>query len=132
MRRRMPKPAWPGLVAGTLVLLLLTQGCDGTRTVSLVAEDFRFVPDYVHVESAPLVLSVYNAGRETHEFDSPILVYAAKTAPTPLMTGSPGSPGIPIQPGQSLHIAVAPPPGTYLYICRRKGHANMTGTFVVE
>jgi plastocyanin len=98
----------------------------------LVAEDFRFVPDYVQVKSSPLVLSVYNAGRETHEFDSPILIYAAKTATTQLKTGSPGSLGIPIEPGQSLQIAVAPPPGTYLYICRRKGHANMTGTMLVE
>ena len=43
-----------------------------------------------------------------------------------------GSPGILIRPGQSLQIVMAPPAGTYLYICRRKGHANMTGTLIVE
>jgi plastocyanin len=37
-----------------------------------------------------------------------------------------------LPPGRSLRIRVALPPGTYLYICRRKGHANMTGTLVVE
>ena len=43
-----------------------------------------------------------------------------------------GTPGIVIRPGQSLQITMAPPAGTYLYICRRKGHANMTGTLIVE
>jgi hypothetical protein len=48
------------------------------QTVSINAEDFRFTPDLVRVRaSAPLTLSVYNAGREVHEFDSPILMYAA-------------------------------------------------------
>lgn len=118
----------PGLV-GPLFCLGLLLACDGTQTVSLAAEDFRFVPDFVQVKaSSPLTLSVYNAGREAHEFDSPILVYAAETA----LPKDAGPVGILLQPGQSLQIAMAPPPGTYLYICRRKGHANMTGTLIVE
>ena len=45
---------------------------------------------------------------------------------------SASTPGIVIRPGQSLRVVMAPPAGTYLYICRRKGHANMTGTLIVE
>ncbi len=113
-------------VAGTI------GACDGTQTVSLTAEDFRFSPDLVQVTaSSPLTLTVYNAGREVHEFDSPILMYAAKI-PSEGANDKSGGPGIAISPGQSLRILVAPPPGTYLYICRRKGHANMTGTLIVE
>ena len=56
--------------------------CAGSmQTVSITAEDFRFTPDHVRVRaSAPLTLSVYNACREVHEFDSPILMYAANLA----------------------------------------------------
>ena len=93
-------------------------------------DDFRFVPNLVQVTASLLItLSVYNAGRETHEFGSPVLLYVVKTA-TPLPRSD--SPGILLPPGQSIRIAVATPPGTYLSICRRKGHANMTGTLIVE
>jgi plastocyanin len=103
------------------------------QTVSLTAEDFRYMPDLVRVRaSAPLTLSVYNAGREVHEFDSPILMYAAKIAVPKDLPKSIGTPGIVIRPGQSLQVVMAPPAGTYLYVCRRKGHANMTGTLIVE
>ena len=103
------------------------------QTVSINAEDFRFTPDLVRVRaSVPLTLSVYNAGREVHEFDSPILMYAAKTSGPKETPESSGSPGIVIRPGQSLQVVMAPPAGTYLYTCRRKGHANMTGTLIVE
>jgi plastocyanin len=99
--------------------------CDGTPTVSLTTEDFRFVPDLVRIDaSVPVTLSLYNAGREVHEFDSPVLLYGR--------TPSTGSIGIQLQPGQTVRVTVAPPAGTYLYVCRRKGHANMTGTLVVE
>ena len=62
-----------GLVVATLL------ACDGSiQTVSINAEDFRFTPDLVRVRaSAPLTLSVYNTGRDVHEFDSPILMDAA-------------------------------------------------------
>ncbi|TKS59767.1 MAG: hypothetical protein EWM72_01952 [Nitrospira sp.] len=107
--------------------------CDGPmQTVSLTTEDFRFVPELVRVQaSSPLTLAVYNAGREIHEFDSPILMYAAKT-PSSDAAMKAASPGIVLEPGKSVQLAMAPPPGTYLYICRRKGHANMTGTLIVE
>ena len=119
-------------LVGLVVAVLLA--CDGSmQTASITAEDFRFTPDLVRVKtSAPLTLSVYNAGREVHEFDSPLLMYAAKTSLPKESLESAGTPGILIRPGQSLQVVMAPPPGTYLYICRRKGHANMTGTLIVE
>lgn len=114
-------------------MLMAVAGCDGSmQSVSLTAEDFRFVPDLAQVKSSsPLTLTVYNAGREIHEFDSPILMYATATASAHSTTKSAG-PGILLEPGQSVKLVMAPPPGTYLYICRRKGHANMTGTLIVE
>jgi plastocyanin len=111
----------------------LVAACDKTQQVTLTAEDFRFVPNLVRVSaSLPIALSLYNAGRETHEFDSPVLLYAAKTSLPKETPKSAGSPGIVIRPGESLRVVMAPPAGTYLYICRRKGHANMTGTLIVE
>ncbi len=48
------------------------------QNASLTAEDFHFTPDLVRVlASAPLTLSLYNTGLEMHEFESPILMYAA-------------------------------------------------------
>jgi len=109
----------------------LVASCDDIPTVFLTAEDFRFVPDFVRVPaSVPLSFSVYNAGRESHEFDSPILFYAA--TPVREQTKKSGRPGIEIEPGRSIRLVIAPPPGTYLFICRRKGHAGMTGTLIVE
>lgn len=106
--------------------------CDGTQHVALTAEDFRFTPEVVRVNAAaPLTLTIYNAGREVHEFDSPVLMYAAR-APSSGAAAKSAGPGILLEPGKSLQLAMAPPPGTYLYICRRKGHANMTGTLIVE
>lgn len=114
------------------LVLMAFIACDGTQTVSLTAEDFRFVPDLVRVSaSSPITLSVYNAGREVHEFDSPILLYAATIQPLGSTRQSAG-PGVLIPPGKALKLVMAPPPGTYLYICRRKGHADMTGTLIVE
>ncbi|HJT22415.1 MAG TPA: cupredoxin domain-containing protein [Nitrospira sp.] len=99
--------------------------CDRTPTISLTTEDFRFVPDLVRIDSSnPVALSIYNAGREVHEFDSPVLLYGG-APPT-------GSAGIQLQPGQTVRLILAPPAGTYLYVCRRKGHANMTGTLIVQ
>lgn len=119
-------------VFGLLLATLLA--CDGSmQTVSINAEDFRFTPDLVRVRASdPVTLSVYNAGREVHEFDSPILMYAATTSLPKDTSKSASTPGIEIRPGLSLQVVMAPSAGTYLYICRRKGHANMTGTLIVE
>jgi hypothetical protein len=116
-----------------VVMFLIPVACDQpTQTVALTAEDFRYVPLLARASSsAPLTLSVYNAGREVHEFDSPVLKYAVKTTSS-VASAKPANPGIILEPGKSMQIILAPPPGTYLYICRRKGHANMTGTLIIE
>ena len=120
----------------SLLILLLSLdlgiiACNRSQSVSLTAEDFRFTPDLVKVSStSPLILTVYNSGREIHEFDSPILAYAPKTSLSAALKGT--GPGIVIEPGKSVQLAMAPPPGKYLYICRRKGHVNMTGSLIVE
>jgi uncharacterized cupredoxin-like copper-binding protein len=103
--------------------------CDRTHSISLIAEDFRFAPQLVRVSSAsPLVLALYNAGREVHEFDSPVLMYAGNRSSAVSMKEA----GIVLEPGKSVQLIMAPPAGTYLSICRRKGHANMMGTLIVE
>jgi plastocyanin len=118
--------------ARTLTCLLVATvlvGCEDSQTVSLAAEDFRFTLPLIRVNSSePITLTVYNAGREVHEFDSPILAYAPKL----IRTGGSRSSGLVLAPEQSLQLVVAPPPGTYLYSCRRKGHVNMIGTLIVE
>lgn len=112
-----------------LLLAVVLAGCEDSQTVTIAAEDFRFAPDLIRVNSlAPIILTIYNSGREVHEFDSPILFYA----PKPIRAADSKSSGFVLSPGKSLQFVVAPPPGTYLYICRRKGHANMTGTLIVE
>jgi hypothetical protein len=106
--------------------------CDGSmQTAYLTAEDFRFTPDLVRVlTSAPSPSPCTNSGREVHEFDSPILMYAVKTSLPKETPESTHTPGIVIRPGQSLRVVMAPPAGTY--ICRHKGHASMTSTLIVE
>ena len=118
----------PALLSILLLLILAITGCDNLQAVALTAEDFRFTPELVRISSAsPFTLTIYNAGREVHEFDSSLLMYA----PSGLTTKT-SSPGILLEPGKSVQFSLAPPPGTYLYICRRKGHANMAGTLIVE
>ena len=112
----------------SLLLGTVISACDQpSQTVSLTIEDFKFTPDVVRVNaSAPLSITLYNAGREIHEFDSPVLTYRVNALPARV------GPGISLAAGDSLRLVLAPPPGTYLYICRRKGHANMTGMIIVE
>jgi len=118
------------LACGTA--LLCCAACDRpSQTLSVTAEDYRFVPNLVRVSAgSPFTLALYNAGREDHEFVSPILAYGTEgrgktTAPDTSMPGL-------LKPGRSLRFHVSAPPGTYLYSCRRKGHANMTGTLIIE
>lgn len=120
----------PGNFLVSLLVGLLLSACDAPlQTVSLTTDDFRFIPEMIEVKaSAPLSITIYNAGRETHEFDSPVLMYSVEM---PDGSNKSSGPGISLQPGSRVRLVVAPPPGTYLYICRRKGHANMTGTIIV-
>lgn len=129
----MLRPTVDGSLALFLLFFLLVAStfvaCDQTQSVSLIAEDFRFTPQLVRVSSAsPLILTLYNAGREVHEFDSSVLMYAGNRSSAVSMKET----GILLEPGKSVQLIMAPPAGTYLYICRRKGHGNMTGTLIVE
>lgn len=126
-------PSRPGLIWGIcLACTALLAGCDRAEPISLTVEDFRFVPDLVRVtSSSPMMLTVYNAGREIHEFGSPLLAYVVTTRSSPADSISKNS-GVLLDPGKSIRLTVAPPAGTYLYTGRRKGHANMIGTLIVE
>jgi hypothetical protein len=102
------------------------------QTISITAEDSRFVPELVRVNTAaPLTLSVYNAGREDHEFVSHVLTYASENRSDGESVPAALSNTI-LRPGQSLRVVLTAPSGTYLYFCRRKGHPNMTGTLIIE
>jgi uncharacterized cupredoxin-like copper-binding protein len=110
----------------------MNEGCDRTSTVSLTVEDFRFTPEVVRIgATSPVSFSIYNAGREVHEFDSPMLLYSTKVLPSHTTARTNGS-GLLLEPGESVQFTITPPAGAFLYTCRRKGHANMRGTLVVE
>ncbi|WP_173044164.1 hypothetical protein [Nitrospira sp. KM1] len=120
-----------------LVIGIAVCACGGSvQSVRITAEDFRFVPEVLRVKSSrPLVISIYNGGREEHEFDSPVLMYNNQSVSgrfSGSSVGSGGSGGIVLRAGESFRFVMSPPAGTYLYTCRRKGHANMTGTLIVE
>lgn len=85
-------------------------GCDRSPPISIAAEDFRFTPELVRIDTtSTLTLIVYNAGREVHEFDSSLLLYAARPARLDGIGGS-GSSGVVIQPGKSIQFTVTPRP----------------------
>lgn len=115
-----------------LLLATILVGCERNQTVSITAEDFRFTPALIRIKrSEGISLTIYNGGREIHEFDSPLLIYASQSSAWHASKSSSAS-GILLSPGHSFELVMVPPPGTYLYICRRKGHANMSGTLIVE
>lgn len=87
-----------------LCLTLILVACERTQSVSLTTEDFRFTPQLVTASSSsPLVLTIYNSGREVHEFGSPVLLYAADTSSTVPMK----EPGIVLEPGKFVRLAMA-------------------------
>lgn len=78
-------------------------------------------------------LVIVNEGREPHEFTSPLLsdprvriVWDADEAPIARPAG------LKILPGQSAHVTLQAPPGTYLFRCTIRGHAGMNGTLVID
>ncbi len=93
----------------SVVLYLIPVACDQpAQTVALTAEAFRYVPVLARASSSALLaLSVYNAGREVHEFDSPVLIYAAKTTSS-VASAKSANPGIILEPGKSMQIILAP------------------------
>lgn len=119
-----------------LLIVALAGGtaCDeGRATVQIVAQDTRFEPNVVHVRgNADLMLTLYNAGRESHEFSSPILSHARLMPEKSGLDGiSPPSP-LPLDPGRTVRLLVDAPAGTYVFWCARKGHPNMSGTLIID
>jgi len=101
--------------------------CDGdSQTVRITAQDFRFTPVTVHLTAAsPIRLTIVNEGREPHEFESSLLAHR--------VDGSSGSStSVRVAPNQRTDVMIRTIPGTYIFYCRIRGHANMSGTIVVE
>jgi len=109
---------------------VLALACDaGPQSVTLTVRDNRFDPTLVYVEAGqPLTLTVFNAGREIHEFASPLMRYARQSD-----DASQQSDPLPVtlEPGRSVQLLMEAPAGTYLYWCNRKGH-HMSGTLIIN
>lgn len=112
---------------------LLLAACEpDVQDVRIAAQDFRFDPRAIRLSAtSPVRLRIVNEGREMHEFASPVLsdpqLRIRIESPEGLSAG-----GVRIAPGRSAMITFAPPPGTYLFRCRVRGHAGMTGTLIIE
>jgi uncharacterized cupredoxin-like copper-binding protein len=109
---------------------MLTLACDGgPQNVTLTTQDYRFNRMLVHVEAGrPLALTLFNAGREIHEFASPLMLYVRQSDGASLQSDS-----VPVtlEPGRSVQLLMEAPAGTYLYWCNRKGH-HMSGTLIID
>lgn len=135
MRMRHPSGGW-GLQWAMLILVVACSfGCDGNvQSVHITAQDFRFDPETIHLSSSrPVHLTLYNAGRESHEFGSSLLADQSTVIESLTVGGQPAEPGpLRIAPGRRMELVLRLSPGTYLFYCKVKGHSGMTGTFIVE
>jgi uncharacterized cupredoxin-like copper-binding protein len=127
--------AEPVLSLAILMLCALSSGCDSeSQSVHIVAEDFRFTPDAIHLAgSRPIHLTLFNQGREFHEFESPLLSDPSVVIESVTLAGEARTPDhLRIAPGQRLEVLFRAPSGTYLFYCKVRGHSGMGGTFIVE
>lgn len=97
-----------------------------TQIVRITAQDFRFTPAEVRLTAAtPIHLTIVNEGREPHEFESPLLAHR--------IDGSSGTAtSVRVQPNQRIDVTIRTVPGAYIFYCRIRGHAGMSGTIIVE
>jgi len=111
---------------------MLTLACDwGPQSVTLTTLDYRFDPTLVYMEAGrPFTLTVFNAGREIHEFASPLMLYA-RESPARGASQQSNSESVTVEPGRSVQLLMEAPVGTYLYWCKRKGH-DMSGTLIID
>lgn len=112
------------VVLGVSVALV---SCDrDLQSVRITAQDFRFAPATIHLTAAsPIHLTIVNEGREPHEFESSILAHRVE--------GSGGNAtSVRVAPNQRTDVMIRTIPGTYIFYCRIRGHANMSGTIIVE
>jgi uncharacterized cupredoxin-like copper-binding protein len=110
-----------------LEIAVALTSCDrDAQTVQITAQDFRFTPATVHITAArPIHLTIVNEGHEPHEFESPLLAHR--------VDGSSGSPtSVRLAPNQRAEVLIRTIPGTYIFYCRIRGHAGMSGTIIVE
>lgn len=101
--------------------------CDrDAQSVRITAQDFRFTPAEVHLTAtSPIHLTIVNEGREPHEFESSLLAHR--------VDGTSGSAtSVLVVPNQRVDVTVRTIPGTYIFYCRIRGHAGMSGTIIVE
>ncbi len=101
--------------------------CDrDAQSVRITAQDFRFIPAKVHLTAtSPIHLTIVNEGREPHEFESSLLAHRVDGA-----SGSATS--VLVVPNQRADVTIRTIPGTYIFYCRIRGHAGMSGTIIVE
>ncbi|HEY6972925.1 MAG TPA: cupredoxin domain-containing protein [Nitrospiraceae bacterium] len=112
------------VVLGVSVAL---ESCDRDfQAVRITAQDFRFTPATIHLTAAsPIYLTIVNEGREPHEFESSILAHR--------VDGSGGNAtSVRVASNQRTDMMIRTIPGTYIFYCRIRGHANMSGTIIVE
>lgn len=112
------------VVLGTSVALA---GCDrDAQPVRITAQDFRFIPAEVRLTAAsPIHLTIVNEGREPHEFESPLLAQR--------VDGSSGNAtSVRVAPNQRADVMIRTIPGRYIFYCRIRSHAGMSGTIIVE
>jgi plastocyanin len=106
---------------------VILASCDrDAQTVRITAQDFRFTPAEVRLTAAtPIHLTIVNEGREPHEFESPLLAHR--------VDGSSGTAtSVRVAPNQRLDVTIRTIPGMYIFYCRMRGHAGMSGTIIVE
>jgi uncharacterized cupredoxin-like copper-binding protein len=121
--------------SAVLLLCVLHAGCDGeSQSVHIVTQDFRFTPDMIHVASdRPIELTLFNEGRESHEFQSPLLSDRSVVIESVFLNGEPTIPEhLRIAPGKRLNLHFRAQPGTYLFSCKVRGHSGMSGTLIVK
>jgi len=96
------------------------------QEVRITAQDFRFTPATIHLTAdSPIHLTIVNEGREPHEFESFLLAHR--------VDGSGGNAtSVRVAPNQRTDVMIRTIPGTYIFYCRIRGHASMSGTIIVD
>lgn len=124
MAQAIPVPLIRVVILETALTLA---GCErDDQSVRITAQDFRFTTAEVRLSAAtPIHLTIVNEGRELHEFESPLLAHR--------VDGSSGTgTSVRVPPNQRTDVMIRTIPGTYIFYCRIRGHAGMSGTVIVE
>ena len=129
-------PARGGMLAGIAVALASAlSACDrDIPDVTITAQDYRFSPSLVEAQAhTPTRLTIYNGGRELHEFTSRLL-----TDHRVMVTAIDHHDGLSPQgvfrigPGKRARFTIEAPSGVYEFHCRIRGHRGMKGLFLIK